>query len=364
MTKKPIIIGITGNIATGKSVLQRMLANSGAFGIDADVIAHRMLYPGGPAYQIVIDTFGTQILTKNKEISNQKLGEIVFADSKRLDQLEEIVHPLVIDAIHRRVKASHSPVVVIEAIKLLESGLADFCDQIWVSHASFTTQLQRLVETRGMSEAQARARISLQPPQNEKCSRADVIIKTEGSYQETWQKTQRALNDTIELLKSDNNGHINIKKHGNLITVNNFSVSELEKDWQSLSGKNVSSLYKLLGMKRVFPVTIEDKISAFVIWNSWNFTATLENVCPTTFFESSSSIVYSTFEEHARSAQTEFILLSNNLLDSSNSMFSSFGLTQSDPEDLTYPAWKTAAIKAATNDSKKVWLKVLTKPFN
>ena len=345
-------------------MLQRMLANSGAFGIDADVIAHRMLYPGGPAYQIVIDKFGTQILTKNKEISNQKLGEIVFADSKRLDQLEEIVHPLVIDAIHRRVKASHSPVVVIEAIKLLESGLADFCDQIWVSHASFTTQLQRLVETRGMSEAQARARISLQPPQNEKCSQADVIIKTEGSYQETWQKTQRALNDTIELLKSDNNGHINIKKHGNLITVNNFSVSELEKDWQSLSGKNVSSLYKLLGMKRVFPVTIEDKISAFVIWNSWNFTATLENVCPTTFFESSSSIVYNTFEEHARSAQTEFILLSNNLLDSSNSKFSSFGLTQSDPEDLTYPAWKTAAIKAATNDSKNVWLKVLTKPFN
>ncbi len=363
MTDRPLTIGITGNIATGKSVIQRMLANVGALGIDADVIAHRMLYPGGPAYQPVIDTFGSHILTQNEEISKQKLGEIVFNDPKHLQQLEDLVHPLVIDAIHRRVKATQSPVVAIEAIKLIESGLANDCDQIWVCHATFGTQLQRLIDSRGMSEEQARARINLQPPQAEKLCHADVIINTEGSFQETWEKTQKAVNDTIQLLKIDGFRHIKNSQHGNLITVNSYSASQLENDWQALSKRSLSTLYEYLGMRRVFPIAKKDGILGFVIWDGWNFTAILENVYPSTLLQNLATIVFNAFEEHARIAQSEIILISKDLLNGMRSKLMSFGLSQCQPGDLSYPAWRTAAVKAAVNDKNQVWLKVLMQPI-
>ena len=364
MIDKPLIIGITGNIATGKSVIQRMLANVGALGIDADVIAHRLLYPGAPAYQPVIDAFGSQILTQNGEISNQKLGKIVFNDPKRLQQLEDLVHPLVIDVIHRRVKAAQCPIVAIEAIKLLESGLANDCDQIWVSHATFNTQLQRLIDSRGMSEQQARARINLQPPQIEKLSHADVIINTESSFQDTWKKTQKAVNDTIHTLKLDGFQNINNSCHGNLIKVSSFSDSQLENAWQDYSNRNVSTLYDFLGMKRVFPIVKKEKILGFGIWDGWNFTATLKKVFPSTLLEDMSTLVLSTFEEHAQKAQSEILLLPRDLTNGMNSKLSSFGLSQSQPVELSYPAWRTAAFKAAVNDDTPLWLKVLIPPFD
>lgn len=362
MTDRPLIIGITGNIATGKSVIQRMLANAGALGIDADVIAHRMLYPDGPAYQPVIDAFGSQILTQNQEISNQKLGEIVFNDSNRLQQLESIVHPLTIDAIHRRVNATQCPIVVIEAIKLIESGLVDDCDQIWVSHAAINTQLQRLVKLRGMSEEQARVRINLQPPQAEKLSRADVIINTEGSFQETWEKTQKAVNDTINSLKKDGSRHIKKSHQGNLKTVTSFSTSQMEKHWQDLSKRSVSTLYEYLGMRRVFPITNNEKVLGFVIWNGWNFTATLEKVYPMTLLDGLSTIVFNAFEEHAQKAQSEIIIISRDLINGINSTLNSYGLSQCHSDELSFPAWKTAALKAAENEKTQVWLKVLMQP--
>ena len=362
MIDRPLVIGITGNIATGKSVIQRMLANIGALGIDADVIAHRMLYRGAPAYQPVIDAFGPQILTQNQEISNHKLGEIVFNDPKSLQLLEELVHPLVIDSIHRRVKATQCPIVAIEAIKLIESGLADDCDQVWVSHASFDTQLQRLIDLRGMSEQQARARINHQPPQAEKLTIADVIINTEGSFQDTWERTQQAVNDTIQLMKMDSFQHINNSNYGHLITVNNYSVTQLEQDWQVLSNRLISSLFEYLGSKRVFPIVKHDKILGFVIWDGWNFTATLEKVFPSNLLEDLSTII-NAFEKQSRIAQSEILLLSKDLLNGIHSTLISLGFSQNQPDDLSFPAWKTAALKAAANNNTNIWLKIIMQPI-
>ncbi len=204
------IIGLTGNIATGKSVVRRMLVNHGALGLDADIIAHRTLYPGGKAFQPVIDVFGKNILTPSGEIDRKKLGQIVFQDPEQLAILESLTHPAVTEAIRERIERSDLPLIVIEAIKLFESPLIDLCNTVWVSQASPMFQLERLLQTRNMTEETARQRIAAQPPQSEKRKRADVVINTEGPFQQTWQQVRQALNDTIQSNITSVEPYINI----------------------------------------------------------------------------------------------------------------------------------------------------------
>ena len=182
------VIGLTGNIATGKSVVRKMLEHLGAYTIDADRLAHRAIAKGAPGYQPVIDTFGKWILGPDGEIDRKKLASIVFSDPEALQRLEAIVHPLVGQAVDWLVRRSPRQVIVIEAIKLLESDLKDMCDSIWVVDASPRAQLQRLMRKRGMSEAEARRRIAAQPPQAEKVAAADVVIRNDGSFEDTWKQ--------------------------------------------------------------------------------------------------------------------------------------------------------------------------------
>ena len=114
------VIGLTGNIATGKSVVRKMLEHLGAYGIDADALSHRVIARGAPGYQPVISTFGRWVLNENSEIDRQKLGRLVFSEPDALKQLEEIVHPYVDQAIDLIIKRSRQNTIVIEAIKLFE----------------------------------------------------------------------------------------------------------------------------------------------------------------------------------------------------------------------------------------------------
>jgi dephospho-CoA kinase len=186
------VIGLTGNIATGKSVVRKMLEHLGAFGIDADEVAHRAMSRGGPAYEAVIRLFGEWILDSGGEINRKALGRLAFADAKLLDQLEEIMHPMVGQAVDLLISRSHSPVVVLEAIKLFESGLADACDTVWVVDATPDAQVDRLVRKRGLSEPTAQQRIAVQPPQKEKVARAKVVIQNSNSFEDTWNQVQAA----------------------------------------------------------------------------------------------------------------------------------------------------------------------------
>jgi dephospho-CoA kinase len=186
------VIGLTGNIATGKSVVRKMLEHLGAFGIDADEVAHRAMSRGGPAYEAVIRLFGEWILDSGGEINRKALGRLAFADAKLLDQLEEIMHPLVIQAVDLLIERSRSPVVVLEAIKLFESGLADACDTIWVVDCTPDVQIDRLVRKRGLSESTARQRIAVQPAQKGKLARAKVVIQNSKSFEDTWNQVQNA----------------------------------------------------------------------------------------------------------------------------------------------------------------------------
>jgi dephospho-CoA kinase len=184
------VIGLTGNIATGKSVVRRMLEALGAFGIDADTLAHRVVEPGTAGYQAVVSSFGRDILTTDGQIDRARLADLVFSNEKALARLEAIIHPQVREAENLLISKVRQSVVVVEAIKLIEAGLADQCDSVWVTKAEKQTQLDRLVEKRSLSPETALQRIKAQPAQALKLQRADVVVDMEGSFSEVWQQVQ------------------------------------------------------------------------------------------------------------------------------------------------------------------------------
>jgi len=112
------VIGLTGNIATGKSVVRKMLEHLGAYGIDADALSHRAIAKGAPGYKAVTDAFGKWVLGTDGHIDRGKLGRLVFSNPEALTTLEEIIHPLVRGAIDMLVRRAGHKIIVIEAIKL------------------------------------------------------------------------------------------------------------------------------------------------------------------------------------------------------------------------------------------------------
>ncbi len=187
MTARSLVIGVTGNIATGKSTVLDYLRSKGATIIDADKLAHQAMEPGGPAYQEVVAAFGKGILDPDGAINRKALGRIVFSDPEALRRLERILHPRVFEMVKKAIAQTSSPVVVLEAIKLLEAGLSStLCDEIWVVTASRETQLRRLKETRGMDEEQARRIMAAQSPQAAKVNQADRVIRNDGSLEELY----------------------------------------------------------------------------------------------------------------------------------------------------------------------------------
>jgi dephospho-CoA kinase len=180
------VIGLTGNIATGKSVVRKMLEHLGAYSIDADSLSHRTTAKGAPGYLPTLDAFGKWILGSDGEIDRVKLGRLVFNDAEAMTRLEDIVHPLVSQAIDIMVKRSTQKIIVIEAIKLLESDLRNVCDTVWVVNVPEEIQIQRLVDKRGFSRDEATQRIHFQSDQKQKVAAANVTIQNTGSFEETW----------------------------------------------------------------------------------------------------------------------------------------------------------------------------------
>ncbi|MCB0199495.1 MAG: dephospho-CoA kinase [Caldilineae bacterium] len=194
-----LVIGLTGNIATGKSAVGQMLAELGAEVIDADKVAHQVMEPGQPAYAAIVAAFDDDIAPAGGPIDRRRLGEIVFADPAALARLEALVHPAVGRRIAELVARSTADVVVIEAIKLLEAGLSvRLCDEVWVVIAPRAAQLSRLMESRGLSRDEAVLRIDAQPSQESKSAQADVVIDNDGdldALRRTVEQTWRAAID-------------------------------------------------------------------------------------------------------------------------------------------------------------------------
>ena len=195
------VIGLTGNIATGKSVVRKMLEHMGAYGIDADALAHRAVAKDAPGYQAVVNTFGSWILAPDGQIDRTRLGRLVFNDPDALGRLEAIVHPLVRQAVDILIRRSNHRVIVVEAIKLIETGMYRQFDSLWVVAARQDIQIARLREKRGMDEVTALQRIRAQTPQDAKQKIANVVIHNDGSFEDTWRQVVaawQALFPTIE----------------------------------------------------------------------------------------------------------------------------------------------------------------------
>ncbi|HEX9988092.1 MAG TPA: dephospho-CoA kinase [Chloroflexia bacterium] len=186
------LIGLTGNIACGKSTVLRQLRELGAYTIDADMLIHAILRKGEPAYWPVITEFGPGILDAEGEIDRRALGRIVFADPERLRKLEEIEHPIVRRVIDQEIGDAQEPVVALDAIKLIESGWADKCDVVWVVTCPRDQQIERLMQTRGYTPDEAEMRIGSQSAQEEKAQRANLVIDNAGTPEELRQQVLEA----------------------------------------------------------------------------------------------------------------------------------------------------------------------------
>ena len=186
------VIGLTGNIATGKSTVAKMLAQLGACVLDADVMAHELIRAGSPLHRQIVARFGRRVVAADGEIDRAALGAIVFADAAALRELEAIVHPSVIEETKRRLRNCKADVCVIEAIKLLEAGMDALCDAIWVVTSTRQQQLQRLMRDRHLSPEEAERRIAAQPAAALKIARADLVIDNSGPLEATWQQVAGA----------------------------------------------------------------------------------------------------------------------------------------------------------------------------
>ena len=184
------VIGITGNMGTGKSTVLRMLEELGAKAIDADLLVHLVIAKGTTVYEEVVVAFGEGVLGPQGEIDRKRLAPLVFSDGEALKRLEAIVHPVVESLIWEITEEAEEEVVAIEAIKLLEASSERGWDALWVVTCRPEEQRKRLL-AQGLSEEEIEGRLKAQGPISEKIKAADVIIDNSGSREETWEQVKR-----------------------------------------------------------------------------------------------------------------------------------------------------------------------------
>ncbi len=182
----PFIIGLTGAIGTGKSLVRKMLEHKGALTIDADKLAHSAYAAGTRGLKDLVRIFGNEILDQGGQVDRKRLGELVFKDAHALHQLEALVHPLVTQAVEKIINLSPLPIIVIEAIKLLESDLKKRCDIIWEVTAHPEDIYQRLNMTRDISRAHIDDRLSHQNFEKIDRSLIDLTISNHGDIKTLW----------------------------------------------------------------------------------------------------------------------------------------------------------------------------------
>lgn len=198
----PLVVGVTGGVATGKTTVARMLEDLGAKRISADEIVHELLRPGMETSRLVLDEFGSGILADG-EIDRGKLGEIVFEDAEKRRRLEEIIHPPVMAEIAKLIdefRCNCSGVLVVEIPLLVEVGATGMVDKVLLASAEQDTQIDRLQKRYNLSRRDALLRVQSQLPMAEKALHADWIISTEGTLRTTKRRVERLWSDVQKSL--------------------------------------------------------------------------------------------------------------------------------------------------------------------
>lgn len=188
------ILGITGNIACGKTAVGKMLVELGAEKyIDADALVHQLYLSGQPIARAVAEAFGPGVMADDGSVDRKALGALVFQDADAMRRLEQIVHPAVGRAIFEEL-ASVSPtgIAVIDAVKLLEGGSGAFCQSKWLITCPEEQEMARLMARNGLSEQEARARLQAQPSVERRLPLVDEVIDNGGSLEETRRQVEAA----------------------------------------------------------------------------------------------------------------------------------------------------------------------------
>jgi len=350
------IIGLTGNIATGKSVVRKMLEHLGGYGIDADSLANRAIAKGSPGYQPILETFGRWVVGADGQIDRAKLGKLVFSDAEALERLEAIIHPHVREAIGILVRRSTHKVVVIEAIKLLESGLAELCDSIWVTYAPPQQQLARLTQKRKMNEAQARQRITAQSSQEKKIARADVVIRNAGSYEDTWSQVMAAWYRQVPAVEEEEEIAETIETVEGEVTIRRARPREAKELAEIISrfseGKRRPTREDIMaafGEKAFLLLRIDGKALGMVGWKVENLVARTDEIFidSSLFFPDAVQILMNEVERVSRELQCEISLLFlPQELVSQETAIISLGYQRRSIESLGVRAWEEAALES------------------
>ncbi|AFV12006.1 dephospho-CoA kinase CoaE [Thermacetogenium phaeum DSM 12270] len=189
------VIGLTGGIASGKSLVSAYLRELGAQIIDADEIARRVVQPGGPVLREIVAEFGDAVLNADGTLNRKELGRIVFSDPAKLDRLNRIIHPQILAEIkmllNKHRKSGSERIAVLDAPLLYEVGGEGLVDEVWVVDVDYPTQLKRLMRRDNLSEEDARRRIAAQIPLEEKVRRADRVIDNRSTPEDTRRQVRR-----------------------------------------------------------------------------------------------------------------------------------------------------------------------------
>jgi dephospho-CoA kinase len=189
-----VVVGLTGGAGSGKTTVSRILAEKGAYIVDADQIARKVVDPGSPVLQEVVNRFGKEILCGSGTIDRKKLAGIVFCDPSKRALLNEILHPRILEEIERRIeeigRQNDTAVIIIDAPLLIEMGYHRKMDKVIVVTATREQQVERLTKRDGMTPDQAQRILSSQLPLEEKLQAADFIIRNEGPLENTARTTE------------------------------------------------------------------------------------------------------------------------------------------------------------------------------
>ncbi|HON37351.1 MAG TPA: dephospho-CoA kinase [Deltaproteobacteria bacterium] len=188
-----VVAGLTGGIATGKSTVSALFASFGAAVIDADLIAREVVARGSPAWEKIVEHFGTGVLRQDGELDRERLGGIIFSDAAQKDVLNRIVHPEVFREMDRRIRKlgeeNRAKVVICDVPLLIETGMHNGFDEVILVYVPEPLQIKRLMDRDGISRDEALRKVRAQMPIEEKRAYATIVIDNSASREETAGKT-------------------------------------------------------------------------------------------------------------------------------------------------------------------------------
>jgi len=278
--KTPFVIGISGSIGSGKSLVRHLLALRGVLTIDADELTHLLMLKGKAGYMAVLQIFGDRILTSDGAVERGKLGQIVFHDPQELQKLEEAIHPLVAKTVRAILQQTTCPLVAIEAIKLYSSELLSFVNSRWFITASREVQFDRLAQTRGMSREMILERVNQQPfPQR---LQIDHVIENNQQIEDSWERVEQVWLKMLENQAAFRSAVNKLAEKIPAVFLDIPQIARMESDkyWFDKSFMPVENgdvLQQHLLQNRIFLTPLHED-DAYLFWRFDHFNVIIEDI--------------------------------------------------------------------------------------